>query len=91
VALDRSVPAGVYAQILEFDNDAPHSLEGLFSGYSSEIAAVILAPEMVLLPTREVFQAIQYVTHRHGVLFVLDYVKTASRTAPGSVRPRFGL
>ena len=89
--LDRSVPAGLDAQVLEFDSNAPHSLEALFSAYPGEIAAVILAPEMVLPPTREVFQAIQDVAHRHGALFVLDEVKTAFRTAPGSVQARFGL
>lgn len=89
--LDRSVPAGLDAQILEFDSNAPHSLEALFSAYPGEIAAVILAPEMVLRPTREAFQAIQDITHRYGALFVLDEVKTAFRTAPGSVQARFGL
>ena len=89
--LDRSVPAGLDAQVLEFDGNAPPSLEALFSAYPGEIAAVILAPEMVLPPTREVFQTIQDVTHRHGALFVLDEVKTAFRTAPGSVQARFGL
>jgi len=89
--LDRSVPAGLDAQVLEFDSNAPHSLEALFGKHPGEIAAVILAPEMVLSPTREVFQAIQDATHRHGALFVLDEVKTAFRTAPGSVQARFGL
>lgn len=89
--LDRAVPAGLDAQVLEFDSNAPHSLEALFNAYPGEIAAVILAPEMVLPPTREVFQAIQDVTHRHGAIFVLDEVKTAFRTAPGSVQARLGL
>ena len=89
--LDDSVPAGLDAQVLEFDSNAPHSLEALFGEYPGEIAAVILAPEMVLPPSREVFQAIQDMTHRHGALFVLDEVKTAFRTAPGSVQARLGL
>jgi glutamate-1-semialdehyde aminotransferase len=89
--LDRSVPAGLDAQILEFDSNAPHTLEALFSTYPGEIAAVILAPEMVLPPSAAVFEAIQHITHRHGALFVLDEVKTAFRTAPGSVQARFGL
>jgi glutamate-1-semialdehyde 2,1-aminomutase len=89
--LDPSVPAGLDAQVLEFDSNDPHSLEALFGAHPGEIAAVILAPEMVLPPTREVFQAIQDTTHRHGALFVLDEVKTAFRTAPGSVQARLGL
>ena len=89
--LDRSVPAGLDAQVLEFDSNAPHSLEALFGAHPGEIAAVILAPEMVLPPTREAFQAIQDVAHRHGAIFILDEVKTAFRTAPGSVQARFVL
>ncbi|MDP9088285.1 MAG: aminotransferase class III-fold pyridoxal phosphate-dependent enzyme [Pseudomonadota bacterium] len=89
--LDDSVPAGLAAQVLEFDSNAPRSLEALFCAHPGEIAAVILAPEMMLPPTRESFQTIQDVAHRHGALFVLDEVKTAFRTSPGSVQARFGL
>ena len=89
--LDPSVPAGLDTQVLEFDSNAPHSLEALFNAYPGEIAAVILAPEMVLPAKREVFQAIQDMAHRHGALFILDEVKTAFRTAPGSVQARFEL
>jgi glutamate-1-semialdehyde 2,1-aminomutase len=89
--LDDSVPAGLDTQVLEFDSNALHSLQALFDAYPGEIAAVILAPEMVLPPTRAGFQAIQDMTHRHGALFVLDEVKTAFRTAPGSVQARFEL
>ena len=89
--LDNSVPAGLDGQILEFDSNAPDSLNALFTAYPGEIAAVILAPEMVLSPTREAFQAVQGTAHRHGALFIFDEVKTAFRTAPGSVQARFEL
>ena len=89
--LERSVPAGLDAQVLEFDSNDPHALDAMFAAYPGEIAAVILAPEMVLPPSRDVFQAIQDVTHGNGALFVLDEVKTAFRTAPGSIQARFGL
>ena len=89
--LDASVPAGLDTQVLEFDVNDPQSLAGLFRVYPGEIAAVILAPEMVSPPTREVFLAIQDAAHRAGAVFVLDEVKTAFRTAPGSVQARLGL
>lgn len=89
--LEPSVPAGLDAQVLEFDSNAPHTLEALFDAYPGEIAAVILAPEMVLPARREVFQAIQDTTHSRGAMFILDEVKTAFRTAPGSVQARMGL
>ncbi len=88
---DPSVPAGLDAQVLEFNGNDPQSLRALFTAYPDEIAAVILAPEMMLPPTRGAFQAIQQVAHRHGALFILDEVKTAFRTAPGSVQARLQL
>lgn len=89
--LENSVPAGLDAQVLEFNSNQPDSLAALFHAYPGEIAAVILAPEMVLPPKPEVFQALQDLTHHHGALFIMDEVKTAFRTAPGSVQARFGL
>lgn len=89
--LDSAVPAGLDAQVLEFDSNAPHSLEALFDAHPGEIAGVILAPEMVLPPNREVFEAIQGIAQRHGAIFILDEVKTAFRIAPGSVQARLGL
>ena len=89
--LDPAVPAGLDAQVLEFNANDPPSLEAVFARHPGEIAAVILAPEMVLPPRPEVFLALQESTHRHGALFVLDEVKTAFRTAPGSVQARLGL
>jgi glutamate-1-semialdehyde aminotransferase len=62
--LDRSLPAGLDAQVLEFDSNDPHSLDALFDAHPGQIAAVILAPEMVSPPTREAFHAIQDVTLR---------------------------
>ena len=46
------------AQVLEFDSNAAHSLEALFGAHPGEIAAVILAPEMVLPPTRAVIRKV---------------------------------
>jgi glutamate-1-semialdehyde 2,1-aminomutase len=89
--LDPSVPAGLDTQVLEFNANAPRSLEALFAAHPGEIAAVILAPEMVLPATPQAFQTLQDTAHRHGAVFVLDEVKTAFRTAPGSVQARFGL
>ncbi len=89
--LDPSVPAGLEVQVLEFQANAPESLQVLFDAFPGEIAAVILAPEMVLPPRPDVFHALQDIARRHGAVFVLDEVKTAFRTSPGSVQARLGL
>jgi glutamate-1-semialdehyde 2,1-aminomutase len=89
--LDSSVPAGLDTQVLEFNCNDAMSLQALFADHPGEIAAVILAPEMVLPPTPEAFLTLQDMTQRNGAVFILDEVKTAFRTAPGSVQARFGL
>ena len=89
--LDPSVPAGLDAQVSRVrPATIPGRSSSAFDVHPGEIAAVILAPEMVLPPRQEIFQAIQDVTHRRGALFVLDEVKTAFRQRRGPSRPGSG-
>ncbi len=88
---NEEVPAGLAAQVLEFNANAPPSLQALFDAYPGEVAAVILAPEMVLPFSGETIVALQDVSRRNGAVFILDEVKTAFRIAPGSVQRRVGI
>jgi glutamate-1-semialdehyde 2,1-aminomutase len=89
--LETYVPAGLDAQVLEFKADDPESLERCLRSHSGEIAAVIVAPEMVI-PTRPgPLEALLRITHSHGALFILDEVKTAFRATPGSIQQRLGI
>ncbi|MDP9149706.1 MAG: aminotransferase class III-fold pyridoxal phosphate-dependent enzyme [Myxococcota bacterium] len=88
---DDSVASGLDSQILEFRGDDPATLEALFAGHPGEIAAVILAPEMVMPLTAPPLLALLEATRAHGAVFVLDEVKTAFRTSPGSIQTRLGL
>jgi len=88
---ERFVPAGLEAQVLELDASAPQSLDSLLRGAASPVAAVIIAPEMIL-PTRpEVFRDLLATTHAHGAVFILDEVKTALRIKPGSFQEHVGI
>ncbi|MDP9037298.1 MAG: aminotransferase class III-fold pyridoxal phosphate-dependent enzyme [Myxococcota bacterium] len=87
---DDSVSSGMDAQVLEFQGGDPATLEALFAAYPGKIAAVILAPEMVIPLTTAPFLALLEMTHAHGAVFILDEVKTAFRTSPGSVQTRLG-
>ncbi len=89
--LEDFVPAGMSEQILEFRASDPPSLQALFDDHPGQIAAVIVAPEMVLAPKRSVFQELLDISHRSGAVFVMDEVKTAFRIAPGSVQERLGV
>jgi glutamate-1-semialdehyde 2,1-aminomutase len=85
------VPEGLEGQVPEFDPNRPETLETLFAENPGSIAAVILAPEMVLPYDPAVFQRIEALCRAHGALFVLDEVKTAIRIAPNSIAERAGI
>lgn len=80
--LDASVPEGLSGQVLEFRADRPDSLRALLAEH--EVAAVIVAPEMVMPARPEVFHELAALTRAHGAVFVLDEVKTGLRIRPGS-------
>jgi glutamate-1-semialdehyde 2,1-aminomutase len=88
--LAAEVPGGLDAQVLEFAAD-PDSLGALLAEHRGEVAAVIVAPEMVRAPTPEVFAAFAALARAHGAVFVMDEVKTALRIAPGSMQRRYGV
>lgn len=83
------VPEGLDEQILEFDASDPATLEAVVAEH--DLAAVIVAPEMVLPLRKETLARIARIAKRAGAVFVLDEVKTALRTPPGSIQERFAL
>jgi len=83
---DRSGPAGLPEQVLPLDDISAAGLERLLAANPGKIAAVILAPEMVLPLARAPIQDMIEAAHRHGALFILDEVKTACRAPGGSVQ-----
>jgi glutamate-1-semialdehyde 2,1-aminomutase len=85
------VPDGLDAQVLEFDANDPQTLGAILREHGGEIAAVILAPEMVVPHDPSVFQEVRALCTRHGALLVMDEVKTALRIAPGSISARVGI
>jgi len=89
--LEPFVPAGMAEQVLEFAAKDPDTLRALFAAHPGEIAAVIVAPEMVYPPSPEVFAALAELTREHGAVFIMDEVKTAFRVAPGSMQQRLGV
>jgi glutamate-1-semialdehyde 2,1-aminomutase len=89
--LDPAVPDGLDAQVLEFHAGAPDSLRALLDANPGEIAAVIVAPEMVAPLDPAVFVQLQALTRAAGAVFILDEVKTALRTLPGTAQQRLGI
>jgi glutamate-1-semialdehyde 2,1-aminomutase len=83
---DGSGPAGLAEQVLRLTDIGAEGLERILSANREQVAAVIVAPEMVLPLARKPLQEMIDVAHRHGALFILDEVKTACRAPGGSVQ-----
>jgi glutamate-1-semialdehyde 2,1-aminomutase len=88
---ERFVPSGLDEQIAEFDANSPVTLRAIFERHPRQIAAVILAPEMVLPHDPAVIRNLVALTHAQGALFIMDEVKTGLRIAPNSVSERAGV
>ncbi|MFZ5896347.1 MAG: aspartate aminotransferase family protein [Myxococcota bacterium] len=89
--LEPFVPAGLDEQVAELDVRDPESLEKILASKPNQVAAVIIAPEMILPTNADVFRRLLDVTHQHGAVFVLDEVKTALRIKPGSFQEHVGI
>jgi glutamate-1-semialdehyde aminotransferase len=89
--LEPFVPAGLDAQVPEFRASDPDTLRALFAEQPGTIAAVIVAPEMVLPHEPQIFHELLRITHAQGALFIMDEVKTGLRIAPGSIAERAGI
>lgn len=87
--LERYVPEGLDGQVLEFRADRPDSLKELMGEHA--LAAVIVAPEMVIPGRPEPFHELAALTRAHGAVFVLDEVKTGLRIRPGSFQQWAGV
>ena len=89
--LEGFVPAGLAEQVLEMDARSPESLQQVLDEHAGQVAAVIVAPEMILPSRPEVFRALQASARNAGAVFILDEVKTALRIRPGSFQQHVGL
>jgi glutamate-1-semialdehyde 2,1-aminomutase len=89
--LERFVPSGLDAQVLEFRATDPDSLKNVLQAHGGNVAAVILAPEMVVPFQPEIFRELLRITQAAGALFIMDEVKTGLRIFPGTVCERIGL
>jgi len=89
--LEPFVPHGLSQQILELDVARPESLAELLRDAPTPVAAVIVAPEMILPTRASVFQELLSTTHAHGAVFILDEVKTGLRIKPGFFQEHVGI
>ena len=88
---ENYVPAGLDEQVIEFDANDPATLDAAFERFPGEIAAVILAPEMVVPHDPGKLFRIARTVRAAGAVFIMDEVKTGFRVPPGSISQRIGL
>ncbi|MDC0715704.1 aspartate aminotransferase family protein [Nannocystis bainbridge] len=85
------VPDGLERQVLEFRPDEPESLRELLRAHPGEVAAVILAPEMMPASRPELARLFAEHAREHGAVFILDEIKTGLRIRPGSFQQWAGV
>lgn len=78
-------------QVLSFDPRRSASLSEILQQHPHEVAAVIVAPEMILPTSQAVFAELLEATHRAGAVFILDEVKTGLRIRPGFFQQYVGI
>jgi glutamate-1-semialdehyde 2,1-aminomutase len=84
-------PRGLPEQVLSFDANEPETLRELLARFPGEVAAVIVAPEMVRTPSHTLFAELLRETREAGAVFVMDEIKTCFRTSPGSFQEHVGI
>lgn len=89
--LEPFVPDGLATQVLEFVASDPATLARVLAEHPGEVAAVIVAPEMLVPGRPEPLRELAALTRAAGAVFVLDEVKTAFRVRPGSVQRLWGV
>jgi glutamate-1-semialdehyde 2,1-aminomutase len=82
-----SAPSGV----LKWDGQEIYALETLISTHPGHIAAVVIDPVQVREPCGLFLAELRALTARHGVLLILDELKTGFRVALDGVDGLFGV
>jgi glutamate-1-semialdehyde aminotransferase len=85
------VPSVIEGLILRWDGRDVDALETLVKRAENRIAALVLDPVQLPPPTAQALGAIRALTRSHGVLLVLDEVKTAFRVHVGGVQGLCGI
>jgi glutamate-1-semialdehyde aminotransferase len=67
------------------------ALEATLDAHSGDVAAVIVEPSGVDIPTPGYLADLVDMTHRHGALAIFDEIITGFRLAPGGARERYGI
>jgi len=86
------VPANVKRDICEYDANDLTTLERVLLENKGEVAAVIIAPEeIVLSPLKQTLEDIKKMTQQYKAVLIFDEVKTGFRIALGGIQEYVGV
>ena len=88
---DRGVPGAVKELTSSFVFDDIESLAEAFGAATQPVAAVVLEPSGVHVPSPGYLQAVVDLAHDHGALVVFDEIIVGFRVARGGARERYGV
>ncbi|MBI3847794.1 MAG: aminotransferase class III-fold pyridoxal phosphate-dependent enzyme [Planctomycetes bacterium] len=87
----RGIPDAVRALVHPFPYDDLAAVESLFARHTGEVAAVVLEPTNLKLPSKGYLEGLRDLTRRHGALLVFDEMVTGFRLANGGAQELFGV
>ncbi len=87
----RGIPVSLSDLLSPFEFNNLSSLERLFEMYPGEIAAVLLEPCTVLIPSYDFLQKVKALTAREGAVLIFDEIVTGFRLALGGAQELFGV
>jgi glutamate-1-semialdehyde 2,1-aminomutase len=88
--LEDFVPRGLRQQVTELHVSDLAELDAILAE-EPPVAAVIVAPEMILPTDAAVFHYLMERTRACGAVFILDEIKTGLRIKPGSFQQHIGI
>ena len=74
-----------------FSYDDLPGLEALLAKHAGRVAAVVMEPVNMQIPSAGYLEGVRELAHAHGALLVFDEMVTAFRLAPGGAQEMFGV
>ena len=87
----EGMPDGLREQVEPFPYNDLDALEKLLIKHSGSVAAVIMEPVNLQIPSEGYLEGVKELTKKHGCLFIFDEMVTAFRLANGGAQEYFGV
>src|SRR5579859_81167 len=89
--LIAGIPPSPVQYVHSWNGEDVEQLVDLCNRYSSQVAALIIDPIQIREPLEENIKQLRILTRNHGMLLILDEVKTGFRVSLGGVQQLYGI